>query len=48
MENKNEFKKINIKNCMCYYFNDKMEVEDINVDRILIDKKLYKRLYKKF
>ena len=38
MENKNEFKKISIKNWTCYYFDDKMEVEDINVDRNLLDK----------
>ena len=34
MENKNEFKKTNIKNRMCYYFDDIMEVDNINVARI--------------
>ena len=54
MENKNEFKKVSIKNWTCYYFDDKMEVEDINVDRNLLDKKSYKNiliyniLYKNF
>ena len=54
MENKNEFKKNNIKNWTCYYFDYKMKVEDINVDRNLLDKKSYKNiliynfLYKNF
>ena len=37
MESKNEFKKINIKNRTCYYFNDIVRVEAINVDNILLD-----------
>ena len=32
MVTKNGFKKINIKNCTCYYFDDIMEVEDIYSD----------------
>ena len=54
MENNNEFKRINIKNRTCYYFDDAMEVEDISADRILLDKKSYENilvyniLYKKF
>ena len=55
MENKDEFKKINIKNSTCYYFDKIMDVDDdINVDRILLDKKpfenilVYNILYKKF
>ena len=54
MKNKNEFKIININNNRCYYFDDIMEVDDIYVDRISLDKKLYKNilvyniLYKKF
>ena len=48
MENKNEFKKFNIKNCTCYYFNDIMEVENINIDRILLDKKSFKKIIRKY
>ena len=54
MKRKDEFKKNNIKNCMCYYFDDIMKVDDINVDNILLDEKSYENilvsniLYKKF
>ena len=41
MDNKNGFKKINVKNCTCYDFDDIMKVKDINVDRIFLDKKSY-------
>ena len=44
MENKNEFNKINTKNRTCYYFDDIMEVEDINVDRILLDEKSFENI----
>ena len=37
MKRKDEFKKNDIKNCMCYYFDDIMKVDDINVDNILSD-----------
>ena len=36
--------KVNIKNCMCYYFDDIMKVGDINVDKILLDEKLYENI----
>ena len=42
MNSKNEFKKINIKYCMCYYFDDIGDVNEyVNVDRILLVKKSY-------
>ena len=45
MESKHEFKKINIINCTCYYFDDIMEVDEyINTDRILLDKKSYENI----
>ena len=44
VESKNEFKKINIKNHTCYYLDDIMEVENINVDNILIDEKSYQHI----
>ena len=36
----NELKKVCIKNCMCYYFDDIIKIEDIDID-ILLDEKLY-------
>ena len=44
MKSKNEFKKVNVKNCAFYYFDDIMEIEDINVDNILLDEKSYKNI----
>ena len=41
MEN-NESKKVCIKNCKCYYFDDIIKSEDFDFDNILIDEKLYK------
>ena len=37
METKNEFKKINVKNRTCYYFDDIIRVDDINVFNILLN-----------
>ena len=42
MESKDELKEIDIKNHMCYYFDDIMRVRDIDFSDILIDKKTYK------
>ena len=44
MESKNEFKKIDIKNCTCSYFDDVMKVEDINAYNILLDTKTYENI----
>ena len=42
MNSKNEFKKINIKYCTCYYFDDIANVNEyVNVDGILLVKKSY-------
>ena len=38
MEN-NEFSKVRIKNRTCYYFDDIIELEDSNLDKILIEEK---------
>ena len=43
MEN-NEFKKVCIKICTCYYFDDTIELEDFDLDNILIDEKLYQNI----
>ena len=42
MGSKDEFKKIDIKNHACYYFDDVMRVIDIDFDNILFDKNSYK------
>ena len=36
-----EFREINIKSRMCYYFNDIIRIKDFNLDNILIDEKSY-------
>ena len=46
MESTNELKKIDINNRTCYYFDNIMEVDEyINIDRILLDEKSYKKTY---
>ena len=35
------FKKNNIKNRACYYFDDIIKIEDFHLDNILIDEKSY-------
>ena len=39
MDNKNELKEIDVKNCTCYYFGDIMMVLGIDFCNILLDKK---------
>ena len=43
MESKDESKEIDIKNCMCYYFDDIMKVTDIYPSNIMLHKKSYKK-----
>ena len=44
MEN-NELKKVCIKNCACYYFDDIIKLEDFDLDNILIDKKSHQNIW---
>ena len=44
MNSNDEFKKINIKNHTCYYFDDTIKNEDFHLDNILIDEKSYKNI----
>ena len=44
MEN-NEFKKACIKNCMCYYFDNIIELEDFDLNNILIDEKSHEKCF---
>ena len=39
MESNDKLKEIDIKNRLCYHFNDIIKVEDFDHDNILIDKK---------
>ena len=36
----NKFKKVYIKNCMHYYFDDIIKLEDFNLNNISIDEKI--------
>ena len=45
MDTKNEFKYINIKNNTCHYFDDMVEVENINVDNICIRRKIIRKYF---
>ena len=39
MDSNDELKEIDIINCMCYYFNDIIKIENFNLDDILIHEK---------
>ena len=43
MEN-NELKRVRIKNCKCYYFDDIIKLEDFDIDNILIDEKSHENI----
>ena len=47
MEINNEFKEINIKNRTFYYFDDILEIENVNLGNISIDEKLYENISQK-
>ena len=42
MDSNNQLKEIDIKNRMCYYFDDIIKIEDFNIDNISIDEKSYR------
>ena len=44
MKIKNEFKRIDIKNGTCYYFDDIIRVEDTDFDNILLEKKSFENI----
>ena len=41
MVSNDKLKEINIKNRLCYYFNDMIKIEDFDFDNILLDEKSY-------
>ena len=44
MESKNKLKEIDIKNCVCYYFNGLIHGKDINFCHSLLNKKLHENI----
>ena len=44
MERNDELKEIDIKNRMCYYFDDIIKIEDFVLNDILIDEKSYENI----
>ena len=44
MDSYDRLKEIDIKKRTCYYFNDIIKIEDINLDNILIDEKSYENI----
>ena len=44
IKSKNKLKEIDIKNCVCYYFDDIINGLKINFSNILLDKKLHKSI----
>ena len=40
MKSNDKSKKINIKNRLCYHFDDIIKIQNFDVDYVLIDKKL--------
>ena len=43
MDSDDELKEIDIRSSMCYYFDDIIKIEDVDID-ILIDEKRYKNI----
>ena len=44
MDSNNELKEIDFKVCTCYYFDDKIKIEDCNLDNILVNEKLFENI----
>ena len=44
MESKNKLKEIDIKNCVCYYFNDLIHGKGINFCHTLLNKKFHENI----
>ena len=44
MESNDKLKEIDIKNCIFYYFDDMIKIEDLDLDNILINKKSYENI----
>ena len=44
MEN-DEFEKVQVRHRTCYYFDDIIKSENVDMDNILIDKKLHENIF---
>ena len=44
MDSNDELKEIDIKNRICYYFDDIIKIEDFSLDNVLIDEKSYENI----
>ena len=44
MDSNDELKEIDNKNCVCYYFDDIINIEDFNLDNILTDEKSHENI----
>ena len=44
LESNDELKEVNIKNCLCYSFDDIIKIEDFDFDSILIDEKSHRNI----
>ena len=44
MESNDKLKEIDIRNRMCYYFDDIIKIEDFDLDNILKDEKLFENI----
>ena len=44
MESNNELQKTDIKNCTCYYFDNIVNINDLNLANILLEEKSYRNL----
>ena len=44
IDSNDELKEIDIKNCMCCYFDDIIKIEEFNLNNILINEKLYEKV----
>ena len=42
MESNNELKQLNIKNCLCFYFDNIININDLDIDEIYWMKKQMK------
>ena len=45
IKNYNESKAIDIKSCICYYFDDIININDLDLNNILLNEKSYKHFW---
>ena len=45
MESNHKLKEIGFKNCICYYVDDIIKINDFDLDNILIEEKSYENIF---